>query len=310
MPAPNPYLDAQRVRAALRSLHLRPTRGMGQHFLIDPHALHQIVAAADLSPTDRVLEIGPGLGVLTWELLQHTPSVVAVELDKRLAARLHEEFSTTAHQPTPTPALHVVQADVLNTPPADLLREAQTAWTGSEPAPADLPPYKLVANLPYAITAPLLQHFLTSSHPPHSLVVLVQWEVAQRMCATSGKLSMRAHTVQMFAEPALIARVPASSFLPPPAVDSAILRLRLRDAPAVAVDNTEALFRLIKAAFLQPRKKLSNALPTGLKALGTPHAQAAVVAALEAAHIAPERRAETVSLEEWARLYRVMQQEH
>ncbi len=285
----NPYLAPERVRAALRTLGLQPTRSMGQNFLIDGSVLAQIVAAAALDAADLVIEVGPGLGVLTWELLRHVRQIVAVELDKRLAARLSAEFA--GHNP-----LHIIQGDILRLPPAHLLAVAS-------PTP---PPYKVVANLPYAITSPVLRHFLEGQPQPALMVLLVQWEVAQRITATAGDLSVLAHAVQIYAAPEIVARVPASSFFPRPAVDSAILRLRIYDTPEVAVDDIAALFRLIKAGFLQPRKKLANALPTGLAAMGQPVERSTAIAALTTAGVSPDRRAETVTLAEWASVYQVL----
>lgn len=285
----NPYLSPARVRAALRSLDLRPSRGMGQNFLIDVAALAEIVAAAELSPDDLALEVGPGLGVLTWELLQSGAQVVSVELDHRLAARLRDEFADRSN-------FTLLEGDILKLPPDEIL--AQGAGSRSD--------YKVVANLPYAITAPVLRHFLEGTPPPTLMVVLVQWEVAARITAAPGDLSVLAHSVQFYAAPEIVSRVPAASFVPAPAVDSAILRLRLRAAPAVAVDDVDAFFRLIKAAFLQPRKKLSNALPVGLAAMGQRVPRPAVLGVLEAAGVAPDRRAETVTLEEWARVWEAL----
>jgi 16S rRNA (adenine1518-N6/adenine1519-N6)-dimethyltransferase len=282
----NPYITPARVRAALQSLELRPTRGMGQNFLVDPQALSTIVEAADIQPDDVVLEIGPGLGVLTWELVERAAQVVAVELDKRLAARLQQEFAAQ-------PRLHIVQGDVLDLLPEQVLAEA----TG------ELPPYKVVANLPYAITSPVLRHLLEAAHRPRMIVVLVQWEVAQRIAARPGDLSVLAHSVQIYAEPEIVARVPASSFVPAPAVDSAVLRLRVRRQPAAVPGDIDGLMRIIKAGFLHARKKLSNALPSGLASFGMPFDKGQVIDAMLAAGIAPDRRAETVTLEEWAALY-------
>jgi 16S rRNA (adenine1518-N6/adenine1519-N6)-dimethyltransferase len=279
----NPYLSLTRVRAALRGLDVRPTRGMGQNFLIDATALETIVDAADLHSSDLVIEVGPGLGVLTWELTRRTAQVLAIELDKRLAARLEQEFATAP--------LKIVQADVLRTLPTDLLALSD-AGVGA--------PYKLVANLPYAITAPVLRHFLEADPSPSLSVVLVQWEVAERICAEPGQLSMLAHAVQYYADPQIVARIPADSFWPSPAVDSAVLRLHPHPASQAAPADTEALFRLMKAAFLQPRKQLANGLPQGLAALGVAIERRLVVAALEQAGVAPSRRAETVTLAEWA----------
>lgn len=292
----NPYLHPGYVRAALRSLNLRPTRGMGQNFLINAAALAEIVQAAAIGPADLVVEVGPGLGVLTWELLQRAGRVIAVELDKRLAARLPEEFMATLAA-AQAAALHVVQGDILDLPPGELLEQAGCT-----------PPYKVVANLPYAITSPVLRHFLEAVPPPQLLVVLVQWEVAQRITARPGDLSILAHAIQMYAIPEIVARVPASSFIPPPAVDSAILRLRLRPAPVLAVPDMADFFRILKAGFLHPRKKLSNALPSGLAAIGEPYGRAEAMSALAAAGVSPDRRAETVTLDEWGAIYRALRE--
>jgi 16S rRNA (adenine1518-N6/adenine1519-N6)-dimethyltransferase len=300
----NPYITPTRVRAALRALDLRPTRGMGQNFLIDSDALSAIIGAAELTPDTTVIEVGPGLGVLTWELLNHAGHVIAVELDRRLAARLAEEFPDH-------PKLTIIQSDILNLAPEGILGTGDwglgTRSTNDNPQPptpnSQLPHYKVVANLPYAITSAALRHFLEAAHKPELMVVLVQWEVAKRIAAGPGDLSVLAHSVQIYAEPEILARVRASSFWPAPAVDSAVLRLRMRPQPAVDVAITP-LLRLIKAGFLQARKKLSNALPTGLAAMGEQIDKQHAIAALEAAGVDPNRRAETVTLDEWVRVYR------
>jgi 16S rRNA (adenine1518-N6/adenine1519-N6)-dimethyltransferase len=307
----NPYIAPNRVRAALRSLQLRPTREMGQNFLVDAEALATIVAAAELTRDDTVVEVGPGLGVLTWELLAQAGRVVAVELDKRLAERLGHEFAGDAR-------LAIVQGDILRLPPGQLLEDQrpktkdQVADVLTEDWSSVLGPsslvassYKLVANLPYAITSALLRHFLEAQAKPDLIVVLVQWEVAQRITAGPGDLSVLAHSVQIYAEPEIVARVPAAGFVPAPAVDSAVLRLRVRPHPAVDVD-VDALMRVIKAGFLQARKKLSNALPAGLASMGQPVEKEGLVAALVAAGVDPGRRAETVTLEEWVRIFHAL----
>ncbi|MFO7166463.1 MAG: 16S rRNA (adenine(1518)-N(6)/adenine(1519)-N(6))-dimethyltransferase RsmA [Chloroflexota bacterium] len=286
----NPFLNETRIRAALRALGLRPSRQMGQNFLIDGDALQTIVAAAELRPDDVVVEVGPGLGVLTWELVRSAGAVVAVELDKRLAERLRQELAA--------PNLSVVQGDILRLPPEELLAPGE---------PGDGPrPYKVVANLPYAITSPVLRHFLEARRKPELMTVLVQWEVAERIAAGPGDLSVLAHAVQIYAEPEVVARVPSQSFIPQPAVDSAVLRLRVRERPPVAVDDPEALMRGIKAGFLHARKQLGNALPSGLAAMGLPADKARVLEALAAAGVEPSRRAETVRLEEWAAVYNAL----
>ena len=299
----NPYLDPHRIRAALRALGLRPTRGMGQNFLIDPLALSAIVGAAELNSSDTVVEVGPGLGVLTWELLQQAGQVISVELDKRLVARLHDEFKAASN-------LTLIESDVLRISPAKILDGG--GWTADgeaalPPTALHPPSYKLVANLPYAITAPVLRHFLEGVPAPEVMVVLLQWEVAERIVAGPGDLSVLAHSVQIYAQPEIVARVGAASFEPAPAVDSAVLRMRRRAAPAVAVDSIDRLFRLIKAGFSQPRKKIANSLPGGLAAMGAPTTREQALAALTAAGVGHDRRAETISLDEWAAVYHILQ---
>lgn len=302
----NPYITPNRVRAALRAIDLRPTRGMGQNFLVDPDALDAIVAAAALTRDDTALEVGPGLGVLTWELLQRAGQVVSVELDKRLVARLEQEFAGE-------PRLRIVQGDILRLPPEAIFSDAnapadalgqQRTEAHTQHSALSTRPYKVVANLPYAITSPALRHFLEARHKPRVMVVLVQWEVAQRIVAAPGDLSVLAHSVQIYAAADIVARVPATSFVPVPAVDSAVLRLRLYERPAANVDDIDALFRVIKAGFLQPRKKLSNALPGGLAAMGRPIERDAALAALAAAGVSPDHRAEALTLAEWLAVYR------
>lgn len=283
----NPYLQLQRIRASLRSLDLRPSRGMGQNFLTNSQVLETIVSAAELDEQDIVLEIGPGLGVLTWELLRHVEQVVTVELDKRLVGRLREEFSGASK-------LTIVQGDILDLAPNTLLPER---------SPHQHTVYKVVANLPYAITSPVLRYFLESDHQPDLIVVLVQWEVARRITAQSGALSVLAHSVQLYAEPEIVAKVTADSFFPEPEVDSAILRLRVRPHPAVSRDQINPLMRIIKAGFLHSRKKLLNALPGGFAAFGVRITKEQVIDVLHTAQVDPSRRAETVTLEEWVAIY-------
>ena len=288
MMIPNPYLAITRIKAGLRALDVRPSRGMGQNFLIDADVLHAIVSAAELRPETTVIEVGPGFGVLTWELVQRAKHVISVELDKRLAERLHDEFADAQN-------LQIVQSDILRVTPSELLRVSQLEA-----------PYLVVANLPYAITSPVLRHFLEAEQQPEVLVVLVQWEVAQRIAAKAGDLSMLAHAMQLYAEPEIMLRVGSQSFYPAPAVDSAVLRLRVRPEPLLERRLIEPVFQVMKAGFLHARKTLLNALPSGLAALGTPTTRTEALAALEAAGVDAQRRAESLTLAEWLRLYRAL----
>ncbi len=280
--AANPYLDPGRVRAALAALGVRPSRELGQNFLIDGTALAEIVRAAELSSSDVVVEVGPGLGVLTHELVREAGRVVAVEFDRRMAMRLKGELGATN--------LDVVEADILRVAPETLI-DAGTA-------------YKVVANLPYQITSAILRHFLEARLAPDLLVVMVQWEVAERIVASPPDMSVLAHSVQIYAEPEIVTRVPAASFVPPPQVDSAVLRLRRREMLLVEVADVDALFRVVKAGFLHARKKLGNSLPGGLAAMGLGVGKERAIAALERGGVDPSRRAETLTLAEWAAVYR------
>lgn len=260
--------------------HVRKKR-LGQHFLTDQAVLARIVAAADLLPSDTVVEIGPGKGVLTAELARATGTLIAVELDRDLLPHLTRRFGTA-------PSFHLVHADVLTTSPSALLAEA------------NLPPdaaYKVVANLPYYITAPVLRHFLADAHPPTAMVVLVQYEVAQTLTAAPGDLSLLGIAVQYYGRPTLVARVAPASFSPPPKVHSAIVRIDVHAKPPVDAPSEEAFFATVKAGFRAKRKQLRNSLSQGWD---LPAADAAALA--EQAGIDPQRRPETLSLEEWARL--------
>ena len=284
--ADNPYLDPQRIRAALNALGVRPSRDLGQNFLTDPDALETLIEAARLGADDTVVEVGPGLGVLTYELVRWVKEVVAIEFDRRLAARLTEELRV--------PNLRVVVANALQVDPGALLGGAR--------------PYKVVANLPYQITSALLRHFLEAAAPADLLVVMVQWEVAERIVAAPPEMSVLAHSVQIYAEPEIVARVPAAAFLPAPQVDSAIVRLTRRPQLLVEGDDVDRFFRVVKAGFLHARKKLSNSLHSGLAATGFRVPKEEALRALTEAGVDPGRRAETLTLREWAAVYERLKQ--
>jgi len=280
----NPMLQIANVRVALRQLGVQPTRAMGQNFLIDGQALATIVAAGEITSDTLVVEVGPGLGVLTWELVRSAGQVVAVELDSRLAARLRTEFAMYTN-------LTIYQQDVLT---ADIAQITQGR------------PYRVVANLPYAITSPVLRHFLEAVHPPELMTVLVQREVAQRICATPGDMSVLAHAIQIRAVPELIAIVPPESFMPAPEVYSAVLRLRRRVLPLIDSHEEPTVMKVIKAGFLHARKQLGNSLASGLAAHGIQRDRAGVQELLRQCDIDPMRRAETLSFDEWVRVSRAL----
>jgi 16S rRNA (adenine1518-N6/adenine1519-N6)-dimethyltransferase len=273
------------TKRLLRQFDLRARKGLGQHFLVDGEVLGLITSAAALTPTDLVVEVGPGLGILTRELANRAGWVIAIELDDKLAALLKETLSSFDN-------VTIINDDVLKIEPEALLKEQK----------AKFPPatgYKVVANLPYYITSPVLRHFLEASYKPEIMIVMVQREVAEAIVAKPGGMSLLSVSVQFYGEPRIISYVPAQCFYPAPEVDSAVLRIDLYPQPKVAVDE-EGFFDIVRAGFASPRKQVVNSLAQGLG-----RAKAGVLSLLERANIASQRRAETLTLEEWARLWRV-----
>jgi 16S rRNA (adenine1518-N6/adenine1519-N6)-dimethyltransferase len=268
------------TRRLLRRYGLHARKGLGQHFLVDRDVLGLIMGAAALTASDVVVEVGPGLGVLTRELAGRAGRVFAVELDDRLAAGLKEGLSLLHN-------VSVVNGDILKVDLAALLKES--GGRGK---------YKVVANLPYYITSPVLRHFLEASVRPQTMVVMVQKEVAETIAARPGRMSLLSVSVQFYAEATIVGHVPAESFYPVPEVDSAVLRIDVYPEPRVFVSDIDGFFGLVRAGFSAARKQLVNSLAQGL---GLSREEALPL--LEKAGIQPTRRAETLSLEEWARLW-------
>ena len=270
--------DPRALSAVLKRHGVRAATSIGQRFLVDRSVLHAIVEAADLGPDDDVLEVGPGPGVLTAELASRVRSVTAVEIDERMVAVLRDTLAGRAN-------VQVVRADALK---VDLF------------AVADRAPTRIVANLPFQITTPLLERFLGDARRPPLVVVLIQEEVARRIVATPRDAKQRGFLsvfVQSYAEPRLVRRVPPRAFRPPPRVSSAVVALRTRARPAFAPLDDRAFLRFVSDVFRHRRKQLRSAL--GHEA-GIDRARAE--AALAAAGIEPRRRPEELSLEEWTAL--------
>ena len=262
------------LRRLLGTERLRPRKSLSQNFLTDAAALDTIVDAAELQPDDRVVEIGPGLGVLTRRLLAAGTSVLAVELDPRLAEYLRRELYGVE-------GFELIEADALNLHPREMFPDE---------------PFKVVANIPYHITSPLLHAFLEGERPPRLMVVLVQLEVAERVAAPPGQMSYLSVFVQNVASAEVVARVPAAAFEPAPAVDSAILRLRARADPAVPPGpEREPFYRVVQAGFRQRRKQIHNGLGREL-----PLVPEALESALETCGVSRDRRPQTLSVDEWA----------
>ncbi len=254
----------------------RRRKSLGQHFLADARIANRIVAAAEPDGSDTVLEIGPGAGVLTRRLVDKAGRVVAVELDQRLGEELPERLEFP-------PNLEVVPGDGREVDP-DALVGAGT-------------PYKIVANLPYYAAAPIVRRFLETVRPPTLMVVMVQREVADAMNASPGEFTLLSVATQFYAEPSVVAQVPARCFRPPPKVSSTVLKLAVRAEPAAAVADRAAFFALVRAGFSAPRKQLRNSLMQGT---GAP--AETVSATLDRAGIDGQRRPATLGIGEWAAL--------
>ena len=254
------------VRHFLSKHGIRLNKDLGQHFLINESVLDRIVEAANIQPKDTIVEIGAGIGILTRELVKKAQRVTAIEIDAKLIPLLKEFTANPTH-------LTIINGNALHI---------------SFPTE----PYKIVANIPYHITSPLLRHaFLESSSPPQSLTLLIQREVAKKICDTNnaGLLTI---VVGLFGIPKIVATISPSAFLPPPKVDSAILHIQCFEKPRTTPQMTERILALVKLAFSQKRKMLCNtigSLPDGLDRLAR-------------ADLDPQRRPQTLTIEEWIQL--------
>ena len=260
----------------LKAFGLHMSKKLGQNFLIDPHVIGKIIAAAGVGEDDFVLEIGPGIGTLTQGLAETGAEVKAVELDKKLPAVLKETLKAY-------PNVEIIPGDILKVNIPEIMGPG---------------PFKVAANLPYYITTPILMALLERHLPITTMVTMVQKEVAERMIARAGSRTYGALSVavQYYTEPEIVLDVPPRSFIPAPEVDSVVIACRVRETPAVQVQDEKLFFRVVKAAFGQRRKTLANALRGG----GFPKEQ--VRDAMEQAGIDPMRRGETLALAEFGRL--------
>ncbi|MBU0705776.1 ribosomal RNA small subunit methyltransferase A [Patescibacteria group bacterium] len=265
------------LKSQLIAKGLWAQKGLGQNFLIDDKALDQIIEAADLYEGDHVVEVGSGTGFLTERLIQKAGKVTSVELDRNMVEILKAQFSQTEN-------LEVIHADILKTDIVDLVGDK----------------YKVVANIPYYITSPVIRHFLQAKVRPKLMVVLVQKEVAEKICGLTGKSFITVET-QLQGHPEYISTVPASSFYPAPKVDSAILKITVFPEPKVPEAEMKDFLRIVKFGYSQKRKKLSNGLAAGL------HKEPAEVREiLEKANISVGARSEELEIEDWKRLAEVI----
>lgn len=259
----------------LKQYGLHADKRLGQNFLEDFEALEKITAAAEIQNTDSVLEIGPGLGSLTRHLATFAREVVAVELDEKLIPVLQGALKPYAN-------VRLIHGDILDFSPHDL----------------GLPPnYIVAANIPYNLTSAIIRHLLESDPKPRRIALTIQKEVAERICETPPDMSLLALSVQVYGQPSIAARIPASAFFPAPKVDSAVVKIEIYPSSLIPYALLPDFFKLIKAGFSQKRKMLRNSLSTGL------HIRPAdAETLLKQGGIDPQRRAETLSMDEWSAL--------
>ena len=298
-------MNHQQIRAFFALNHTRPKKQLGQNFLINPEALEIILETGALTAGDTVIEIGAGLGCLTAVLAQHAERVIAIEVDALLYNALAAHFGVTCSrgevtspllQKSTNPRVQLLNADVLKLELNSLLSDG----TGTTP-----PIFKVIANLPYNITTPILWKLLAHHKQIHSCVLMMQKEVAERIVAGPGGKDYGALTIGVayHAEATFIATLSPENFYPAPKVDSAILKLKMRETPKVAVDNEELFFKVVRTAFRTRRKMLKNALARGGFASGE-----VLAATFEELGIAPQRRAETLDITEFAALANFLSQ--
>ena len=261
-------------KTVLQQYRLEPKQSLGQNFLFDDEILARIAATANLSPTDHILEIGPGLGALTRHLAKTAVHVQAIELDNRFLPILQAELAYFDN-------VDIIHGDILEQNPADLFDT----------------PYKVIANVPYYITGAILRHLLTAVHKPSLMVITVQKEVAERITAVPPKMSLLAISVQFYGTVQISHVIKAGAFWPRPDVDSAVIRLDLHEEPLLPLAEEVAFFRLVKAGFSQKRKQLHK----NLRQLGL--TRETVSELLAEASVDGRRRAETLTIEEWTAVY-------
>jgi 16S rRNA (adenine1518-N6/adenine1519-N6)-dimethyltransferase len=269
-------------RDLLDYLDFRPSKGMGQNFLFDRDIVRHIVDVAEVDRETVVVEIGPGLGVMTEELLSRAAHVIAVELDRRLAAHLRHLFGDRDD-------FTLIEADALKTDLGEL-------------APPNRE-YRVVANLPYSVAAAITRHALEATRPPLTLTLMVQKEVAERMTASPPDMSILGIATQFYAEAKIQFVVAPDVFVPRPKVESAVVKLVPRRMTPLPLSESESFFRIVNAGFRQKRKQVANSLSAELEL-----PKSTIQAFLLTAEIDPTRRAETISVNEWARLTTVFRE--
>ena len=259
----------------LKKYGIKPKKSLGQNFLIEPAGLGKVIDAAELTTTDEVLEIGAGLGSLTYLLAQSARLVTAVEIDRAMLPPLREALAAFNN-------VKIVEGDILELKPDELMQQQD---------------YVVVANIPYYISSAIIRHLMEARRRPKRVVLTVQKEVAERVLARDGKMSLLSLSVQVFGMVSLAGVIPSGSFLPAPDVDSAVLKIELYPEPLVPFNQQKAFFNLAHAGFGQKRKTLRNSLSAGLALAGSEGEKLLLDAGID-----PQRRAETLTILEWKKL--------
>ncbi|MBI9043867.1 MAG: ribosomal RNA small subunit methyltransferase A [Anaerolineaceae bacterium] len=273
----DPALSLERLKIPkiLKEYGLSPKKGLGQNFLEDPNILYNIVEAAKIPAGHTVLEIGPGLGSLTRYLASSADFVSVVELDQQLIPILKNVLKDFDN-------VRITHADIMDCNPSELV---------------DNRPYLVIANIPYYITSALIRLLLESRPRPQKLLITIQKEVSARICSKPGKLSILAVSVQVYGKPKQLFKIPAGAFYPAPKVDSSVLEIDLYDQPLVPEEQLDDFFKMVKAGFSQKRKTLRNSLRGTLQLSAEQ-----TVELLNSVQIDPQRRAETLEINEWVNL--------
>lgn len=272
--------DRQTISDILSKNHLWSNKRLGQNFLVNRSVLNKIIETADLNSKDYVLEIGPGIGTLTYELCKNARWVLGIEVDANMIKILNETCSEFKN-------LKIIQKNIL------AINLSKTL--------SQIPSYKVIANLPYYITQPVLRNFLeVQVFKPESMILMVQNEVAKKICAKSNDMSLLSVSVQFYSDPEYIEMIKKESFFPIPKVNSAIIKLNNIGIKYPEIKNLDLFFQIVKSGFSQKRKKLHNSMAAGLRI-----DEKTIKNILAKTKIDSNRRAETLSLKEWCNIYRV-----
>ncbi len=277
------------LKALLIKHDLWAKKQLGQNFLIDEQILCSIIESAELKKSDNVIEVGPGTGFLTEKLLESAGNVVAIEQDSDMIRILNERFEGIN-------GLKIINSDILKYKIESEICPAKGGSKNCKNLKSEICNYKLVANIPYYITSPLLKHFLQSDNRPEMIVLLVQKEVAEKICGISGKSLITIET-QLFGRPEIIDIVPSKAFYPAPKVDSAILKIKVHKSPLVPADELKDFLRIVKFGFSQKRKKLKSSLAAGLRIKPAEAKEVLIKSGID-----PDCRAENLDIEDWKHL--------